>query len=413
MKVGEIRTGSVSALAFGGEGIIRDEGFVVFVPFTAPGDVVEVRITEVKKSFARAALLRIITAATERIEPKCAHFGVCGGCQLQHVSYERQLAAKREFVEQSLRRIAKIEVTVAPVIGAQSQWEYRRVVRLRFSEDEPLSYVNATSDGRVPVSHCPIFSDKPSLWQDLNAFIKPFGAGQLSLYRDGLRTVARLDVASDKPGAQLPTCLAGCVINTSHSQRELGDVALGFVEHGLTFRYSPMSFVQAHAEQSEKLSDQVIDEVTKSGAGAVLDLYCGFGVTAIVLAKRGLSVTAIEGNAESIKLAQTNAMLNAANVNWICDDVGKRLKLLNSKERDVVIVNPPRTGLAPPVANALAKSHIGRIVYVSCMPQTLARDVAILAALGYRVVLCQPYDMFPQTTHVETLVVLEHATHDK
>lgn len=416
LKLEQNLIGKIDAVAFGGEGILRYEGIVVFVPFAAIGDEVRVRITQVKKSFARAVLIEVLKPSSARITPRCVHFGVCGGCQLQHLDDSTQLELKQEWVVQSLSRIGKVaDVEVKTIIAADRRWNYRRTVKLRFDETLKLSYVNATSDALMPVETCPIFIEGPELWSDLNAFIKQ--CFTCTTAQRGLVTFSK--AASNKLVAlievevelralpTLPDCLQGCLIKTAQGEHLIGDINLSLSQHGLIFNYSPLSFVQNHPEQSEKLSSELIELVVATGAKSVFDLYCGFGVSAIALAKAGINVTAVEGNAEAINLARKNASLNRANVEWVCDDVARFITpALRRSKPDAIIVNPPRTGLATKVVDALIKSKVSTIAYVSCMPQTLARDLALLCAGGYKVALCQPYDMFPQTTHVETLVLL-------
>jgi 23S rRNA (uracil1939-C5)-methyltransferase len=330
------------------------------------------------------------------------------------VSYETQLQLKHEWVEQALRRIAKSDVEVLPVQGTNAQWNYRRVVKLRFGADLKLSYVNASSNGLTPVESCSIFSEDAQLWKELNAFVGSLfkdtriSSGVVSLFRASAeKLVALVEIDDVKtPQFSLPSVLQGCIIKTPRKTLSVGDVTLSFVQHGLEFVYTPLSFVQSHPEQSAKLSQQVIDEVVSSGAKSVFDLYSGFGISAIALAKDGLRVTGVESNPESIRLAKLNAQTNDVQVDWVCDDVASFLRASKHQSPDVIIVNPPRTGLDAKVTEMLAKSKAHKIIYVSCMPQTLARDLAILSKSGYNVDSCQPYDMFPQTTHVETVAVL-------
>lgn len=424
MKLGQPIEGTVSAMAFGGEGILRHDGVVVFVPFAVPGDEIEVEITQAKKSFARGKLLKIIQPATRRIEPRCPHFGVCGGCQLQQLPYDEQLKLKHDWVEQSLKRIGKLShFEVRPVIGASAQWNYRRVVKLRFQRQEQgiqLGYVNALSNGLVNVRTCPIFQDDPSLWETLRALLQDWlnnttiKAGVLSLFRaDDERFVAHLEV-DNGPSKQLlsqigklPEVLKGLLLSIGASQHTVGDVELGFSQGDHKFGYTALSFVQNHAEQSAKINQRIFDIVAASGAKSVFDLYCGFGVTAIGLAKLGVKVIGVESNPESIRLAKLNASANHAKVEFVCEDVASFLKSrLHTSMPDLIVVNPPRTGLAPSVVQSLAHSGCKHLIYVSCMPQTLARDLAVLTESGYAISECQPYDMFPQTTHVETMVNL-------
>lgn len=416
-------TGAIDAVAFGGEGILRHEGIVVFVPFAVPADRVEVEVTEVKKSFARGKVVKLLKPSGARIEPKCGHFGVCGGCQLQNLPYEQQLAIKHDFVTQSLSRIGKIkDVAVNPVIGTKAQWDYRRVVKLHFSfahDNLTLGFVNQSSDALVNVKNCPIFKNDPSLWDSLHAYLlrcienSPISSGTLSLFKNSERFVGHLKlefgfVASVLQGAQpLPDFFQGFVISFNSDHHSIGDTSLKLAEQGRDFTYTVHSFVQNHEEQSAKINSHISELVAKRGAKSVFDLYCGFGVNAILLAKSGAQVTAVESNPDSIRLAKQNADLNGAVVDFVCDDVARFIKNGIAKNKpDLVIVNPPRTGLSPSVAKALSASDCPDIIYVSCMPQTLARDLAVLISGGYSISECQPYDMFPQTTHVETLVSL-------
>jgi len=340
---------------------------------------------------------------------------VCGGCQLQHLNYQTQLDLKQTWVRDSLKKIAGLSnFDVSPTIGTEEQWHYRRVVKLRFGLDLKLAYVNAESNGQVKVETCPIFTADDALWAQFNTFLPVLcsqaESGLVSIYKaDNENYVASIDVQTDSMlnrNAALPALLKGCMLRTPSESFDIGDTSLRFEQHGLAFQYTPLSFVQNHAEQSAKISESVVNAVIASGAQRVFDLYCGFGVTAIALAKKGARVVGVENNPESIRLARLNAATNGANAEWVCDDVAKViLTLLKRHKPDAIIVNPPRTGLASKVTSALLESDARTIVYVSCMPQTLARDLKVLCG-KYRIDDCQPYDMFPQTTHVETVVVL-------
>lgn len=417
LSIGYKIRGTVDALAFGGEGILRHNGMVVFVPFVAAGDDVEVEIVDVKKSFARGRVLNYLKLGPHRTTPPCKHFGVCGGCQLQHLGYQTQLDVKQTWVKDALKKIAGLgDVEVSPTWGAEAQWHYRRVVKLRFGSDLKLAYVNAESNGQVRVAQCPIFTADDALWTHLNAFLRELcgpanvDSGFCSVHRsDNENYVAFVEVRTQSKverSVKLPAGIKGCIVRTGRETFNIGDVCLGFEQHGLIFQYTPLSFVQNHAEQSAKIGERVVSAVLSSGARRVFDLYCGFGVTAIALAKKGVRVVGVENNSESIRLARVNAKTNAVSAEWVCDDVAKVIgPLLGKHKPDAIVVNPPRTGLAPKVTSALLESHASTIIYVSCMPQTLARDLKVLCA-KYRITECQPYDMFPQTTHVESVVVL-------
>jgi 23S rRNA (uracil1939-C5)-methyltransferase len=325
-------TGTVSNIAFGGSGVIRHEGKVVFVPFVLPGEQVEFAITQSKKSHAFGQLIQILNTSPDRITPKCEYYGHCGGCQLQHANYDSQLRIKQQFVEDALIRLGKLpNPNIKPIIGTEHQWAYRRRIRLH-KRGEQVGFIGIDGHSFVPITHCEIFSGK-------------------------------------------------------------------------SFELDPDIFVQAHPEQSEKLYQDLVQEIQKLGTPKILDLYCGMGLLTARLADLSCEITGIELNAKAINWAQKN---HPQTINWVIADVAKAISTYLRRDKpDVVLVNPPRTGLAPDVTAALIKYKPQHIFYTSCMPATLARDLKILSDAGYAIKQCQPYDLFPQTTHVETVVSMQ------
>jgi 23S rRNA (uracil1939-C5)-methyltransferase len=405
--------GTIGNMAFGGDGILRAEGKVVFIPFTAPGDEVEATLSESKKSYARAKLTTLISPSKDRVEARCPHFGVCGGCQLQHLNYDAQLTIKQDFIVQALARMAKLSSEqVSPVIGADARWNYRRVVKMRFVCQEgllTLGYVNADANDIFDVVRCPIFVDDEAFFVGLKAWLLASKAteGTLTLLRAGDCFVGWLETEQLPASLTLPPGFQGLLVTTKSGERALGDVRLTFSVGGSSFVFTPQTFVQNHPEQSAKIASALVETVVKGKAQRVLDLYCGLGVSAILLAQKAVEVTGVEGNPESIRLAKSNAAANHCEVKWVCDDVAHFLQD-HKQHYDCIVVNPPRTGLSPRVISALVARPSQMLIYVSCMPQTLARDLKALAEGGYQLQSCQGYDMFPQTTHVETMVVLKH-----
>lgn len=321
----------VSNIAFGGDGVIRHEGKVVFVPFVLPGEQIEFEITQSKKSHAFGRLIRILQAHPNRITPKCEYYGRCGGCQLQHASYDLQLKIKQQFVEDALTRIGKLEnIQVSPIIGTEHQWAYRRRIKLH-QRGNKKGFIGVDHHSLVEITHCEIFS-------------------------------------------------------------------------GNSLELDPDIFVQAHPEQSERLYQDLVQAIQALGTLKILDLYCGMGILTAQLADLGCPITGIELNPKAINWAKKN---HTQAVNWVTADVSKTTSQYLKKDLpDVVLVNPPRTGLHTEVIEALVKYRPKHIFYTSCMPATLARDLKILAEAGYAIKQCQPYDLFPQTTHVETVVSL-------
>lgn len=322
--------GTVSNIAFGGYGVIRHEGKVVFVPFVLPGEQVEFEITRSKKSHAFGKLVRIFNSHPDRVIPKCEYYGRCGGCQLQHASYDLQLKIKQQLIEDALVRIGKLKVHINPILGTQYQWAYRRRMRLH-KRGLQVGLIGIDGYSFVPITHCEIDSGK-------------------------------------------------------------------------TLDLDPDIFVQAHPEQSEKLYQDLTQAIQILGTPKILDLYCGIGILTARLADLGCEITGIELNPKAIAWAQKN---HVQKINWLMADVAKVLDLYLKREcPEVILVNPPRTGLNSKVLEALVKYKPQYIFYTSCMPATLARDLKILTGAGYSIKQCQPYDLFPQTTHVETVVSL-------
>ncbi|MES2504960.1 MAG: methyltransferase [Myxococcota bacterium] len=329
-----LKKGTVSNIAFGGDGVIRDEGKVVFTPFVLPGELVEFEITQAKKTHAFGRLIQVLTEHPQRIQPKCEYYGRCGGCQLQHASYELQLKIKQQFVQDAFTRIGKLsDVQIEPIIGTDKQWAYRRRIRLH-ERNGKTGFIGVDGHSLVEITHCEIFSG------------------------------ASLDMDDD-------------------------------------------IFVQAHPEQSEKLYRDIEAAVeqlcSENTSMRLLDLYCGTGILTARLAEFG-KVTAVELNAKAIAWAKKH---HPENIDWQIADVAKVCaSTLKREQPDIVLINPPRTGLHREVVEALCERPAKHVFYTSCMPATLARDLKILCEAGYQIVKCQPYDLFPQTTHVETVVQL-------
>lgn len=413
-------TGTIEALAFGGSGILRDDRHVIFVPFTAPGDKITARILKQKKRHAEGKLVTLLEASQERVTPQCPHFGICGGCQLQHLNTTAQLAAKRQFIQDSLRHLQAI--SVPPITPPSHSFAYRQHIRLHLHRTEPnaplqLGYMNLAE--HVPISHCPIFTanDDP-LFQHLSAFLQTpawnsISTGHLRILKQqkGYLIVIQLehfpaDLIAACPKALSPT-IAGIILASPTP------IHFGHTEcHWNQIQFSPFGFIQNHPEESLHLYQFILDQIP-SNTRSALDLYCGVGITTLMLGKRGIQTVGVESHAETIQWAKKNAATHQVDsVSFhvgTAEKLGK--KLLESNSCDWVLVNPPRIGLAPSVVSALIQSAPEGIVYVSCMPPTLARDLKTLLEGGYRIQKIQGFDLFPQTTHVETVVVLTKTAH--
>ncbi len=418
-KPDQIVTGEINALAFGGEGILRHEGLVIFVPFAAPGDTIKCRIKRVKKSFAFGEIVEILHKSPHRTSPRCPYFGVCGGCQLQHLNYEEQLHQKRIWVEDALTRIGKFsELAVNNVIPATQNWEYRRHIDLNLhvvKNHYQAGYIGIDNHSLIEVNQCVIFTpaeDKilEEIHQTVHKFIPAsLDPGKLTLLKGYILHFHFKDLPTNASEV-IQKAMAHYsdwkgVILSSHSKTlTFGTTELSYEIDALKFRFSSTVFMQNHPEQSLKIY-QKISEIAKH-APVILDLYCGIGISTLLLAKQGATVHGIEYNNKSIDLAKRNAHANhILNAHFQKAAVEEVIQSINVP--DFVILNPPREGLDGKIIEVLKKRKPQEIVYVSCMPSTLARDLRLLCENDlYQIIECQPYDMFPQTSHVETLVHL-------
>jgi len=396
----------VHAIAAGGDGVGRSEGLVVFVPRTAPGDLALVRIDSVKR-FARGTVDSIIEPSADRVTPPCDHYVVdrCGGCQLQHISYEAQLEAKRIVVRDSLQRIARANVALPAIRPSAKEWRYRNKLTLamrRGTEGWTMG-LHPYDDpaGVFQLVDCPITDERVvAAWAEI------MSAAALLPDADELRGTVRL--ASDeivvlvRGGgdwtqaeaffAELPSASALWWAPDS------GRTELLFERRRAL---AGTSFGQVNEAVGAALHGYVVDRVAANSPTTVVDAYAGTGETAEALAKLGVRVTAIEVDREAASLCASRLPAGSRSL------VG-RVETLITKAlpADLVILNPPRVGVHERVTRALEARHeqVHVIIYVSCDPATLARDIARLPS--YRVRSLESFDMFPQTAHVETVCEL-------
>lgn len=395
-------------MAYGGEAVGHAAGKAIFVPFGVPGEFVRVEIVQDKGRFARARLLEVLSASPLRIQPPCPHFGTCGGCHWQHLAYEAQLQHKRNIVQNQLQRIAGLpKAVVHPTVGMVEPWHYRNHVQFSVSDSGQLGFMAANSHQVVPIEHCLLLH--PLLDELYDALdIELPGLQRLSL-RAGTRTGEQMilfEMEGDEPPELEVDLPVSCVLQLSDgsSITLVGSPYLHeqLAEH--TYRLSASSFFQVNTLQAEMLAQQVIAYLAPTLDDMVLDAYCGVGTFALQLAQRTKHVVGLESNATAIADAQANAA-GLDNVSFLCgavEELAPALKL----ESPLVVVDPPRAGLDPQGLQALMRLTPRRIVYVSCDPATLARDIKIMLSAGYRLCEVQPIDMFPQTYHVETVVLM-------
>ncbi len=381
---GDSLTVRVESLVAGGPGLTHlPDGRVVFVLYAAPGELVEAAVERVQRDYIEAVTTQVIEPSPHRVEPRCPLFGECGGCQLQHMTYRAQLAAKEGIVREQLRRIGHLDDTVVrPIVGAANPWGYRNHVRLSTGKKYgDVGFIHRRGRGLLKVEACPIADP----WvNDLLPSLQGRGRGLHQVQvRHNARTGESL-ISPAVPGLGVPS-------GQKAYTEELG---------GRRFFVSASAFFQVNSEQAEEMVRLVGDGLPTSG-GLLIDAFAGVGTFAVLFAGRFNRVIAIEESHSAAKDAAANVR-DTPNVEILTGKVEDVLPGLDVRP-DVVLLDPPRPGCGPPVLQAIIKFRPPDVVYVSCNPATLARDLRVLVNAGYRLEHVTPLDMFPQTGHIESV----------
>jgi 23S rRNA (uracil1939-C5)-methyltransferase len=447
-KRGDAFTLTIDDLAFGGEGVGRADGYVVFVRGGIPGDRLRVRLTEARSRYGRASIETVEVPSSDRVEAPCPYFGRCGGCRLQHVAYPAQLAFKAKQVTECLRRIGGLgEVEIRPIVPAPEVFGYRNKMEFTITGEPGAAVIGLHEadryDSVLDIERCLLQSDRLNTLlgevrrearaRQLGVYDQRSGEGLLRflMLREGRRTgEAMVNVVASSPAIEALTPLAehvraqvpgtASVVLNVNSRK--ASVALGSEEHllagrdhineslgGLTFQISANSFFQTNTIQAERLFAIVAEACELRPDDTVIDLYSGTGAISLLLARQSRWVYGIELAATAVEDAVRNARANGIeNCTFLAGEVRFLLPDLIQKgvTARVVVADPPRAGFHPKALRALAALAPARVVYVSCNPSTLARDVAELARSGFAVDWVQPVDMFPHTPHIEAVAQL-------
>jgi 23S rRNA (uracil1939-C5)-methyltransferase len=432
--VGERCTVTVETLAAGGDGIARINGFTVFVPFSAPGDVADVEITRVTRSYGHARLLALQQASPQRVTPPCPLAGQCPGCQLQHLAYPEQLAAKQRFVRDALERIGRVSgVEVSPTLGMDDPWHYRNKAEFAAVNVDgriALGYHAANGAGFLGVPECPIqhpLSMAVARAVETIATAEDLPLAQLIVRVSEAQGEAlailvcwewsdRLPAAAKALRAAVPE-LAGVLCSRVRGKatvrRTLADLleGRGKLQQQLgawEYTVSAESFFQVNTRQAERLLATVETYCGDIAGKDVADGYSGVGTFLLPLAKRAGRAFGVEEHPVALRDAEENitryALRNAKQYEGRAEVIFPRLER-KARGLDVAVLDPPRKGAGRPVLESIAALKTSRVVLVSCDPGTLGRDVGDLTTLGYRLVAVQPVDLFPQTWHVETVAL--------
>lgn len=451
----------ISDVAAEGNSIARVEDFVVFIPYGAPGDVVDVKLDKKKKSYAIGHIEQMVKPSPIRVEPMCEHFGVCGGCRWQHIPYSEQLKYKYQQVKDALERIAKVDIPeINPVLGSKNIWEYRNKMEYTFSNKCWLTFEQLRSGEEFPDRnaagfHIPGAFDKvldikkchlqDDLSNKIRLFVKEWGKSHsLSFYdireQKGLLRTMMIRITStgevmvvmvfgenDKVAIeelleavknQFPEITSLLYVINLKVNDTIGDQEIltysgkDYIEEemeGLKFKIGPKSFYQTNSLQAYELYSVTRKFAELTGNELVYDLYTGTGTIANFVSKQASGVIGIEYVPEAIEDAKVNSEINGINnTKFYAGDMKDVLTDSFIEEHgrpDVMIVDPPRAGMHEDVVNVILNAAPKRIVYVSCNPATQARDLAMLD-VKYKVDEVQPVDMFPHTHHVENVVKL-------
>jgi 23S rRNA (uracil1939-C5)-methyltransferase len=433
---GELLTLDVESLAYGGRGVARRNGYVVFVSGALPGDRVTAEITKAKRGYAEASVREIIRESPDRIPPRCDHGGEpCPGAPWQGLAYEVQLAHKQSQVEDSLVRLGGLEgFELEPIEPAIEQWRYRNKLEYSFGERDGELVLGFHARGRwdevVDAEDCRLASEPNNAKRNelrawaraagLSAYDRRTHEGTLRnlVIREGRRTgqlQARLVTSPaeiPRPPVDMHTIVEGPGSGTDGPTGVLGDEYLEEELCGLRFRISHRAFFQTNTEMAERLYGVAGEMAALSGTERVFDLFCGIGTLGLSLAGQAGEVWGIELVEDAVADAAENARLNGvSNARFRVGDARTEIRPLVAEAGtpDLVVVDPPRAGLSKKVVRRMIECEAPRIVYVSCNPTTLAPNAAQLQEAGYRLRRVKPVDMFPQTPHIECVALLEKA----
>ena len=452
---------TIGPMAEGGRCVARVNDLVLFVSHAAPGDVVDLRVVGRRKGVTQAVPLRLHHPGPARVTPFCTHFGTCGGCQWQHVSYAAQLHAKEELVREKLARIGRFsDPPVAPILGAEATTYYRNKLEFTCSNQRWLSAEEIQGhqpldrralgfhrpgyfDKLVDIEHCHLqpapsnalrnalaafAKDKELSFYDIkahqgllrNLIVRTTATGEvMAIVQFGQAVPDAIEQVMQHLHTQFPTLTSlQYVVNTKRNetfydlpvQLYRGQAYITEVLGGLRFRVGPKSFFQTNTAQAEVLYQKIRALAALQWHEVLYDLYTGVGSIALYLAQHARHVVGIDTVAGAIEDARANATLNGVtNATFVAGEVERLLDVAFVAEYgspDVVVVDPPRAGLHPHVIPQLLQMAPERIVYVSCNPATQARDLALLSA-QYQLVVAQPVDLFPHTGHVESVALLK------
>ncbi len=417
----------IEKLVYGGKGIGRINNKVYFIPFVLSDEIVEIKVIKEKKKFAEALPLKIIKSSSERIEPKCQYFSICGGCDYQHTNYQNQLEIKKEIFKELMERIGKIKIEKVDIISSQNQFNYRNRVQFKIKGNK-IGFYKKESNEIVDIKECILLkdnlSDLPQKLKNILPIMK-FSPIKIHFFSSTGNEVL-MKIIFPKKVKELPFDL-----KQIKNQLKIDVVGVGlyfrnkkgFLERfklyrkefvveeveKYKYRISMDSFFQVNIYQHKNLINLIENELKNQKYEKIADLYCGVGLLTFPASEFCRRCIGIEISKSAIRDANFNKKLNnRSNIDFYNLDIKNSINLLLQEKPEVIIVDPPRTGLEKEFLENVNKfKNLQKIIYISCNPSTLARDLSKLKDFGFKIKEIKLIDMFPQTYHIESFVVLE------
>jgi len=411
----------IESLAAGGAGIAKKDGKVYFVTGGLPGDVLDIKVVKDRGSFAEAVINEIIEPSEQRVEALCPVFNQCGGCQLQNLKYEAQLSQKENILRETLRRIGGFNsINIEPIKASPEYYGYRNRVTLSaffYSGMWHIGYNQKRSNRKVKIQGCPVSDGLIEaavgrLSEVLSSISDPtYSLDKVHISSNGLKPYITLATKRGRRADSL-NVLIKHLKRYEETERVsvLGQNEIEFIYESAGFKFlsRPSVFAQANYSVNLAMVETVVEWAGSGGSDRVLDLYCGTGNFSLPLSRNALSVDAVEINRSAVNLAKRSAQLNKIdNIRFHVSPSSHYIQELdkNNNNFDTVVLDPPREG-AKDSLEGIVKISPGKIIYISCDPATLARDLKSLAGLGYELGAVRPFDMFPETSHIESVSTL-------
>ena len=399
-----------TVFVYGGETLARlPDGRAVFVPYALPEENIRIRLVDDKERYARAELLEVLSSSSNRIEPRCPHFTHCGGCHYQHITYPEQLKIKQSILENQLERVGKVtDPPVKTIVPSPDPWNYRNHIQFHLSEEGRLGFFQQRSNQVIPIQECHLPEENLNrIWPSLDIEYIP-GLDRVSLRsgEGGQDTLILLESSDPKPIEFSVDVPLSAVHRGPGGEIVLAGDDFTIIEvHEIPFVVSAGSFFQVNTRVAELVVDYLLDVLPLSEEMTLLDVYCGVGLFSLFLAPHVKRVIGIESDpfAAEDYLYNLAGFENVELFDLPAEQVLSHLKI----SPDIILLDPPRAGLSKKVLDNLVSLQPGLIAYISCDPATLARDVLRLNTQGYQLLSSTPFDMFPQTSHIESLNIFQ------